>query len=236
MDDAVIMAEPTRAETLLRLLEAGGTVVALLLALSVATMAVILVKLLQFRRARLGAEDAALAAAERLRRDGRPGPVDARHPAGELVALAASAQGRVAPEALREELTRVGRARLAALRAHFRLLEIVAGVAPLLGLFGTVVGMIKAFQALEQAGAQVDVTVLSGGIWEALLTTAVGLAVAIPVVAVLTWLEGRVERIGHRMDDLVTRLFTEDLFTGSARPNADGDDVPGLGSDARAPG
>jgi biopolymer transport protein ExbB len=52
----------------------------------------------------------------------------------------------------------------------------------LLGLFGTVLGMVEAFRQLELAGSQVDPAVLSGGIWQALLTTAVGLAVAIPAV------------------------------------------------------
>jgi biopolymer transport protein ExbB len=222
MDETIIMAEPTRAETLLRLVEAGGTVVALLLALSVAAVAVILAKLLQFRRARLGSEDAALAAAERLRRSARPDPVDPRHPAGELVALAAAARGRVAPEALREELTRVGRARLAALRSHFRLLEIVAGLAPLLGLFGTVLGMIDAFRALEAAGGAVDPAVLSGGIWQALLTTAVGLAVAMPTLAALGWLERRVERAAEAMDDATARIFAPplDLNTREGAPRA----------------
>ena len=80
---------------------------------------------------------------------------------------------------VREEVARLAGDRLEGLRAYLRPLEVIAGVAPLLGLFGTVLGMISAFQQLEQAGSQVNPAVLSGGIWEALLTTAVGLAVAI---------------------------------------------------------
>ena len=55
-------------------------------------------------------------------------------------------------------------------------------VAPLLGLLGTVFGMIDAFQQMEMAGNNINPSTLSGGIWEALLTTAVGLSVAIPTV------------------------------------------------------
>jgi biopolymer transport protein ExbB len=54
--------------------------------------------------------------------------------------------------------------------------------------------MIEAFQAMQAAGATVDPGVLAGGIWVALLTTALGLAVAIPAALILTWFEARVAR------------------------------------------
>ena len=75
--------------------------------------------------------------------------------------------------------------------------------------------MIEAFRQLEAAGNQVNPAILSGGIWQALLTTAVGLAVAIPVVAILNWLERRVDGLAHEMDNLVTQVFTEDLSEGA---------------------
>ena len=79
------------------------------------------------------------------------------------------------------------------LERGFRLLDSVAQLAPLLGLFGTVLGMIEAFQALQDAGSQVDPSLLAGGIWVALLTTAVGLAVAMPTSVVLAWFESRMQ-------------------------------------------
>ncbi|MDO6806083.1 MotA/TolQ/ExbB proton channel family protein, partial [Wenyingzhuangia sp. 1_MG-2023] len=86
------------------------------------------------------------------------------------------------PEAaLREETLRLARIEVGKLTQGLRPLEVIANIAPLLGLFGTVLGMIEAFQAMEAAGSKVDPAVLSGGIWQALLTTAGGLAVAIPV-------------------------------------------------------
>ncbi|MEC7669107.1 MAG: MotA/TolQ/ExbB proton channel family protein, partial [Pseudomonadota bacterium] len=84
--------------------------------------------------------------------------------------------------------------RFAKLESGFRLLDSVAQLAPLLGLFGTVLGMISAFQALQEAGSQVDPSILAGGIWVALLTTAVGLAVAMPTALILSWLESIMDR------------------------------------------
>jgi len=83
---------------------------------------------------------------------------------------------------------------LAGLERGVRLLDTVAQLAPLLGLFGTVLGMIQAFQSLQDAGSSVDPSLLAGGIWVALLTTAVGLAVAMPTSMVLAWFESRMAR------------------------------------------
>ena len=111
-------------------------------------------------------------------------------------------------ELIREEAQRRALNALFSLRSFLRPLEIIASLAPLLGLLGTVLGMITAFQQMQGAGSQVDPSVLSGGIWQALLTTAVGIAVAIPVVALHAWLERKVERVAHIMNDVVTQAFT----------------------------
>ena len=89
-----------------------------------------------------------------------------------------------------------------------RALELIANLSPLLGLLGTVLGMIQAFQKLESAGNQVDPALLSGGIWQALLTTAVGLIVAIPALIAHQWLDRRIDRCAHVMEDYTTRVFT----------------------------
>ena len=83
---------------------------------------------------------------------------------------------------------------LAGLERGYRLLDTVSQLAPLLGLFGTVLGMIEAFQSLQAAGSSVDPSLLAGGIWVALVTTAVGLAVAMPTSMVLAWFESRTAR------------------------------------------
>ncbi|MCC5968052.1 MAG: MotA/TolQ/ExbB proton channel family protein, partial [Natronohydrobacter sp.] len=73
---------------------------------------------------------------------------------------------------------------------------------------GTVLGMIEAFQALQAAGNRADPAALAGGIWQALLTTAAGMAVAIPAAMALTWFESICDRVQVDMEDLATRIFT----------------------------
>jgi len=109
---------------------------------------------------------------------------------------------------VREEVERLAHRHYQRLKSHLPILETIAAVSPLLGLFGTVLGMIKAFRAMEQAGSQVDPSVLSGGIWQALLTTGIGLAVAIPTVLAYQWLDRKSTRQFERLEDQVTRVFT----------------------------
>jgi biopolymer transport protein ExbB len=88
-----------------------------------------------------------------------------------------------------------------------RTLGILGNTAPLLGLLGTITGMIKAFMVIEQAGGKVDAQALAGGIWEAMITTGVGLAVAIPLLILLHFLEGGVERRAQRMNQCLALLL-----------------------------
>lgn len=208
--------EPTMLERAADLVQAGGTVVAILLVMSVIALTIVLVKLWQFRAARIGDRHAARDAMRLFRlgrrREALAVAAQSPNPAAQALARAIRGQARGLPEMkVREEVLRFGNDALEALRGWFRPLEVIATLAPLLGLFGTVLGMIDAFRQLESAGNQVNPAILSGGIWVALLTTAVGLAVAIPVVAILNWLERRVDRLAHQMDDAVTAVFTEDL-------------------------
>lgn len=190
----------------------GGPAMAVIAALSVATTALIFWKL--WRLWRMGAWGGSHAAravalwqageAEAARQAvaGRPG-LRAR-----LVHAAMAARGTM-PEALaREETERMARALLADARRGLRALELVSTIAPLLGLLGTVLGMIAAFQALQEAGARADPAALAGGIWEALLTTAAGMAVAIPAGAALVWFESVADRVQEDMEDAATRIFT----------------------------
>ncbi|UYV36844.1 MotA/TolQ/ExbB proton channel family protein [Rhodobacteraceae bacterium D3-12] len=112
--------------------------------------------------------------------------------------------------AAREEATRVARELLARTSGGLRALELIATIAPLLGLLGTVLGMIAAFQALQEAGNRADPALLAGGIWEALLTTAAGMAVAIPASVALTWFEAVIDRVRQDMESLAARLFVHD--------------------------
>lgn len=81
------------------------------------------------------------------------------------------------------------------LERYLPTLFLISNVSPLLGLFGTVTGMIKAFQAIQNLGGKVNASVLAGGIWEAMLTTALGLGVAIPAMVAHNYLQGRVHAV-----------------------------------------
>jgi biopolymer transport protein ExbB len=78
-------------------------------------------------------------------------------------------------------------------------LAILGSLVPLMGLLGTVVGMIRVFSNVAAAGDVSDITLLAGGIWEALLTTAFGLAVAIPILLAYHLLLGKVDRVAFAM-------------------------------------
>jgi biopolymer transport protein ExbB len=131
-------------------------------------------------------------------------------PLGQVVATAIRTRGDPAMTVAqaREETERVARAHLANARSGLRVLDLTVTVAPLLGLLGTVLGMIEAFQALQTAGSAADAAALAGGIWEALLTTAAGMAVAIPASVALAWFDSVIERLQARMEDAATRIFT----------------------------
>lgn len=86
-------------------------------------------------------------------------------------------------------------------------LGLLGNTAPLLGLLGTISGMIKAFMVIELAGGKVDAQALAGGIWEAMITTGVGLAVAIPLLIMLHLLEGAVRRRIQSMDNCLSLMM-----------------------------
>ena len=94
---------------------------------------------------------------------------------------------------------RTGSQELQRMERRLPMLGMIGNTAPLIGLFGTITGMIKAFMVIEQAGGKVDAQALAGGIWEAMITTGVGLAVAIPVLFLLHALQGMAERRAHAM-------------------------------------
>ncbi|MEJ2124697.1 MAG: MotA/TolQ/ExbB proton channel family protein [Alphaproteobacteria bacterium] len=112
---------------------------------------------------------------------------------------------------VREDVERVALEQVASARSFLRVIEAVVQIAPLLGLFGTVLGMIQAFTALQSAGAEADPAVLAGGISVALLTTAVGLAVAIPSAFALHWFESSVDRFSDTVENMLTGIFTNRL-------------------------
>ena len=88
-----------------------------------------------------------------------------------------------------------------------RVIDATVQAAPMLGLLGTVIGMIEAFGRLSRTSGAADPAVLAGGIWTALLTTAVGLSIAILFYFVSMWLEGRVARERATMERLISAVL-----------------------------
>ncbi|RDL45409.1 MotA/TolQ/ExbB proton channel family protein [Marinomonas piezotolerans] len=191
----------------------GGPVVWILMGFSVIALTIVLVKFWQLTALRAESRTAIELALESWRNqdaDGAIAMLSNKRPVESIVAYSMSALSSVSQDVstIREEAERRALNTLHDLRSNLRPLEVIASLSPLLGLLGTVLGMITAFQNMESAGSQVDPSVLSGGIWQALLTTAVGIGVAIPVVALHAWLERKVERVAHLMNDAVTQVFT----------------------------
>lgn len=87
------------------------------------------------------------------------------------------------------------------LSAYLQTLATIGNIAPLLGLLGTILGMIKAFMVIQQMGGKVNAAVLAGGIWEAMLTTALGLVVALPTMVAHSYLLAKVETYEARLRD-----------------------------------
>lgn len=223
-------------DSLYGLVETGGPVVAILLVLSVFAMTVILLKLGRFLRAGVG-RHRRVRHAERLWQKGHQSEAlnlvgQQRNPVAKV--LAHGMRGLIHYQhdeaKVREDVERVALGELAGLRSLMKAIEAVVQVAPLLGLFGTVLGMIDAFRALQSAGAEADPAVLAGGIWVALMTTAVGLSIAIPAALFLYWFEGIVERERVEIEQAMTALFTGRITDAANAHAAPLDRTPQLAS------
>ena len=120
---------------------------------------------------------------------------------------------------LEEKLTVHGQEEIREPRNTLRGLAVTATTSPPMALLGTVVGMVKAFNKVAQYKGQVDPSLLAGGIWEALLTTAAGLALAIPVVIMLNYFERKVEAISFLLGKygqyLIHHLYEEHEGSGN---------------------
>lgn len=203
-------------------LDRGGVAMWIIAALSVLTVAVTLWKAWRFQIRGLWRKSGVTTAliawesgdddAARATLQGRKGLR-----AGVILGAMTACLGIPDREDAKAETTRLASAALVEARTGLRVLELVATLAPLLGLFGTVLGMIEAFQALQEAGSRPDPAVLAGGIWEALLTTAAGMGVAIIASVAHAWFDGTVERIQTDLEDAATRVFVARPLTNRGR-------------------
>jgi biopolymer transport protein ExbB len=106
-----------------------------------------------------------------------------------------------------EAVSNAGRQEVYHLEKNLGILGTISGLAPLLGFLGTVTGMIRAFMTIERLGGNVNASVLAGGIWEAMITTAAGLVVGIPALLLYNWFQSTVEHFVFEMESASTELM-----------------------------
>ncbi|MCZ6654625.1 MAG: MotA/TolQ/ExbB proton channel family protein [Planctomycetota bacterium] len=124
-------------------------------------------------------------------------------------------------EVVEKHIQDAGEREMVRLRKYLRLLSVVAAIAPLMGLLGTIFGMIRAFQTVAIAPEAMGKTALMAkGIYEAMITTAAGLLLAIPVLVCYHWISAKIDRLVFDMDQLTVE-FIEDHAPEPATFNQD---------------
>jgi biopolymer transport protein ExbB len=187
----------------------GGPTIWLIVGCSAVAIVVFIERLLHYHRAQINSTEFLSGVRNVLRRDNvvealsicdaTPGPV------ARLVKVAILSRER-GREGVREALEEAGLVEVPPLEEKLNLLATIAQITPLLGLLGTVLGFIKVFSALQAQGTLAHMEALSGGIWQALISTAAGLAVAIPCYAAYNYLVSRVNAIVLDMEKSATEI------------------------------
>jgi biopolymer transport protein ExbB len=190
----------------LDLLRQGGWPMIPLAICSLAGLAIILERLVSLRRAvvidpevehlveQYNGNSSAEEAVNKCRR--------ARGPFARIIEEVLKARGHDRAYVI-EAMHSIGRAQLGYLERGLTVLEIIAGIAPLIGLLGTVLGMVTVFNAITAQGLGRP-EVLSEGISKALITTVAGLCVAIPALAFHSWFSRRVDDLATEMQNRAT--------------------------------
>lgn len=200
--------------------ERGGIVMYVLLCLSIYGVAVVFYKAYQFWNAGMFSHNEFIDKAVHEIRQGDIQKASrtlstVKGPIARImrVALDCVANREISQRSKEAEIARVGAADIRYLESHLRGLELIANVGPLLGLLGTVMGMVTAFAKLEAAGSRVDPSLFAGGIWEAFLCTVAGLVVAIPAIGVYYLVDSLIERVRATMRDVSIQILAlEDEF------------------------
>ena len=103
-------------------------------------------------------------------------------------------------------MERVGNAQVKILERYIGGLVSIIGIEPLLGFLGTITGLIKAFMAWEKAGSNITVSSLASGIYEAMITTAAGLMIAVPYYLICNFIISRIKYVSHELSDSSMQL------------------------------
>jgi len=202
-----LQAASAEGSSLLDLLLLGGWVMVPLVLLSVLTIYLFIERIITIRQA--GANPKAIT--ERVRDYVRNGDVEGAIsyceqkdvPITRILKQGLERLGRPISE-IQDAVQAAGKHETFELEKRTNLLASIAGIAPMLGFFGTVVGMIRAFQEIQNLQGNVNPSVLAGGIWEALITTAAGLLVGILALFAYNFLLERIRRLTNDMERSAT--------------------------------
>jgi biopolymer transport protein ExbB len=188
----------------------GGPLMWLLLLCSVVSLAIILERIYYFYSNRSRLHNIATRVKKSLQ-ENKPDAAlklceQVKGPLAHILAIGIHIRGRSIDE--KEKLvSRAGSRVLRNFDRNLRGLAIIGKIAPLIGLLGTVMGMIKAFIKIQEAGGRVEPAVLAGGIWQALITTAFGLAIAIPTLVAYHYFESHIDNISSQLKDAATEII-----------------------------
>lgn len=169
----------------------GGILVIPILFCSVVALTIVLERLYRFRKLRIKNPDLIAKVKRALNEKGIDEALliaeNTKNPLGRVLKEGIK-RYHSGKEEMEKAMTFAAEREIRELERYLPALSTVGNIAPLLGLLGTVTGMIKAFMVIERLGGRVNASVLAGGIWEAMLTTALGLSVAIPTIVAHNYL------------------------------------------------
>lgn len=216
-------AASSQGSSLLDMLVLGGWVMIPLVLLSVLTFYLLIERLITIRKAVSNPDTIT----DRIRDYVRNGDVDGAIsyceqkdvPITRILKRGLERLGRPISE-IQEAVQAAGKHETYELEKRTNLLASIAGIAPMLGFFGTVLGMIKAFQEIQNLQGNVNPSVLAGGIWEALITTAAGLLVGILALFAYNFLLARIRRLTNDMERSATDFI--DLLQEPVSPDREG--------------
>ncbi len=175
----------------------GGVLVIPILFCSVLVLAIFLERLFRFSRLKNHGVDLAEKTVQLLsggqEKDARKMLAESDSPMGRVLMKATDVADQDR-DILETVISNASDREVRSLSSYVQALATMGNIAPLLGLLGTVIGMIKAFMVIQQMGGKVNSAVLAGGIWEAMLTTALGLAVALPTMVAHSYLLARIDK------------------------------------------
>jgi biopolymer transport protein ExbB len=185
----------------------GGPVLIGLLLVSVAATATSIYKIGEFLMLGLGRHAVGKSAITLWRQGETAAAVErVTHDPSALSRVLRAAMTARTPQRAQQSAVIEAQQALAQAARYLRLIEAVVQAAPMLGLLGTVLGMIEAFGKVAQGSGAADPGALANGIWIALTTTALGLAIAIPFYFISVWLEGWVDAERAAMDLAISQV------------------------------